>query len=48
MMKTLKPSAPSPIEVGSYNSPVMNVVEVTSEGVLCSSFEKYDEFELEW
>ena len=48
MMKILIQSAPAQIDVDIYKFPALNVVEVTSEGVLCSSFEKYDEFELEW
>ena len=48
MMKILIQSAPAQIDVDIYKSPALNVVEVTSEVVLCSSFEKYDEFESEW
>lgn len=33
---------------GSYESPEAAVVEIRSEGVLCSSFEKYEEDLLEW
>lgn len=35
------------IEEG-YVTPVISVVELRSEGVLCSSFEPYDEETLEW
>ncbi len=33
---------------GSYESPEVKVVEVHSEGVLCSSFEQYEEDTLVW
>ena len=48
MNKTTKPAANPTLGVCSYESPALNVVEVHSEGVLCSSFEKYDELEFEW
>lgn len=41
-------AANSSLGGGSYESPAVNVVEVYSEGVLCSSFETYDEETLEW
>jgi len=33
---------------GSYESPVISVVELESEGVLCASFEEYNEDTLYW
>ena len=33
---------------GNYESPAIKVVEIASEGVLCASFEKYEELEFEW
>ncbi len=41
-------TASLPLGGGSYESPEVKVVEVHSEGVLCSSFETYDEETLEW
>ena len=35
-------------EGGLYAAPEISVVEIHSEGVLCSSFETYDEETLEW
>ena len=37
MNKTTKPAANPTLGVCSYESPALNVVEVHSEGVLCSS-----------
>lgn len=48
MKKTLMNAATVTLAVSSYESPVMTVVDVHSEGVLCSSFETYDEETLEW
>ena len=48
MNKTLTTAATLTLGVRSYESPALNVVEVHSEGVLCRSFEKYDELEFEW
>ncbi|MBQ3250217.1 MAG: hypothetical protein IJB05_03625 [Bacteroidales bacterium] len=48
MNKALMNAAGAPLAAGSYESPAVNVVEVLSEGVLCSSFEKYNEEDLEW
>lgn len=41
-------TASLPLGGGSYESPEVKVVEIHSEGVLCSSFETYDEETLEW
>ena len=41
-------TASLPLGGGNYESPEVKVVEVHSEGVLCSSFETYDEEPLEW
>ena len=41
-------TASLPLGGGNYESPEVKVVEVHSEGVLCSSFETYDEETLEW
>ena len=48
MNKELTSAAALALGVRSYESPAVNVVEVLSEGVLCSSFETYDEETLEW
>ena len=48
MNKELTSAAALALGVRSYESPAVNVVEVLSEGVLCSSFEPYDEETLEW
>ena len=48
MNKELTTAATLALGVRSYESPAVNVVEVLSEGVLCSSFETYDEETLEW
>ena len=48
MNKELTSAAALALGVRSYESPAVNVVEVLSEGVLCSSFEKYNEEYLEW
>ena len=48
MNKELTSAAALALGVRSYESPAVNVVEVLSEGVLCSSFEKYNEEDLEW
>ena len=37
MNKNLKPAANQALEVCSYESPAVSVVEVLSEGVLCAS-----------
>ena len=37
MNKILKPAADSTLGARSYETPAVNVVEVVSEGVLCSS-----------
>ena len=31
-----------------YETPEISVLEIRSEGVLCSSFEQYDEDTVEW
>lgn len=41
-------TASLPLGGGSYESPEVKVVEIHPEGVLCSSFETYDEETLEW
>ena len=41
-------TASLPLGGGSYESPEVKVVEIHSEGVLCSSFETYDEETLDW
>lgn len=33
---------------GSYESPKTDVLEISTEGVFCASFEKYDEDVLDW
>ena len=48
MNKELTTAATLSLGVRSYESPTVNVVEVLSEGVLCSSFEKYFEEDLDW
>ena len=48
MNKELTSAAALALGVRSYESPAVNVVEVLSEGVLCSSFEQYKEEDLEW
>ena len=48
MNKELTTAATLALGVRSYESPAVNVVEVLSEGVLCSSFEKYNEEDLDW
>ena len=41
-------TASLPLGGGNYESPEVKVVEVHSEGVLCSSFEQYEEDTLVW
>ena len=41
-------TASLPLGGGSYESPEVSVVEIRSEGVLCASFEEYEEDLLEW
>ena len=48
MNKELTTAATLSLGVRSYESPAVSVVEVISEGVLCSSFEKYFEEDLDW
>jgi len=48
MNKILMNAANSTLGGGSYESPEVKVTEIHSEGVLCSSFETYNEEELEW
>ena len=48
MNKELTTAATLSLGVRSYESPTVSVVEVLSEGVLCSSFEKYFEEDLDW
>ena len=48
MNKILMNAANSTLGGGSYESPEVKVTEIHSEGVLCSSFETYDEETLEW
>ena len=48
MNKELTTAANFTLGGGSYESPAVSVVEVLSEGVLCSSFEKYFEEDLDW
>ena len=48
MNKALMPAANSTLGGGSYESPKVFVTEVHSEGVLCSSFEKWNEEDLDW
>ena len=48
MNKELTTAATLSLGVRSYESPAVSVVEVLSEGVLCSSFEKYFEEDLDW
>ena len=47
-MITTELTATSALEVGNYEAPAMKVVELASEGVLCSSFEKWNEDEIDW
>ena len=35
-------------EGGLYAAPEISVVEIYAEGVLCSSFDEYQEIPLEW
>ena len=48
MNKELTTAATLSLGVRSYESPAVSVVEVLSEGVLCSSFEEWQEEELPW
>ena len=48
MNKILTTAAPATLGISSYESPAITAVEVLSEGVLCSSFEQYEELEFEW
>ena len=48
MNKELTTAATLSLGVSSYESPAVSVVEVLSEGVLCSSFEEWQEEELPW
>ena len=48
MNKELTTAATLSLGVRSYESPAVSVVEVLSEGVLCSSFEEWQEDELRW
>ena len=48
MNKALMNAACATLVADSYESPKAEVVEIHSEGVLCSSFETYDEETLEW
>ena len=50
MNKILKPAANQALEVCSYESPAISVVEVLSEGVLCASgqLEEWNEENLDW
>ena len=48
MNRNVMTAADFALGVGSYESPEVSVVEIRSEGVLCSSFEKYEEELLEW
>ena len=48
MNKILMNAANSTLGGGSYESPEVKVTEIHSEGVLCSSFETYEEENLEW
>ena len=48
MNKGLTIAANPTLGVSGYESPAVNVVEVISEGVLCASFEEYNEDVLEW
>lgn len=48
MNRNVMTAADFALGVGSYESPEVSVVEIRSEGVLCSSFEEYKEDLLEW
>ena len=48
MNKTLTTAATLTLGARSYESPAVNAVEIFSEGVMCSSFETYNEENLEW
>lgn len=48
MNKVLMNAASASLAAGSYESPKTEVVEIHSEGVLCSSFEQYEEDTLVW
>ena len=49
MNKKIYDTALFPVGGGSYESPVMNVIEVESEGaILQASFEQYDEENFIW
>ena len=48
MNRNVMTAADFALGVGSYESPEVSVVEIRSEGVLCASFEEYDEDTLSW
>lgn len=48
MNRNVMTAADFALGVGSYESPEVSVVEIRSEGVLCASFEEYEEDLLEW
>ena len=48
MNKILTTAASATLGTSSYVSPEAKVTEIHSEGVLCSSFEVYDEETLMW
>ena len=46
-MKTTRLTAVTP-GVRCYESPEVSVAEIRSEGILCASFETWNEEELDW
>jgi len=48
-MKTTKQTeAQTPLGGGNYETPLIKVVKINTEGVLCASFERWQEEELDW
>jgi len=48
-MKTTKQTdAQTPLGGGNYETPLIKVVKINTEGVLCASFEAYEEETLVW
>ncbi len=48
MNKNLLTTGMSSLGPDGYVSPIVNTAEIQSEGLLCSSFQEYDEIEVEW
>ena len=43
MNKILKTAASASLSTSSYETPAVTVMEIVSEGVLCASFQEYDD-----